>query len=447
MTETNSTPVSETDPLDDRTPNLTTTELEIIGYFARGQKQSRSSQNLKLEFTETSIRLSDTQGKLLGISKQVNQYQRKVLVTNSSNYRSTILAAFLELGFVTRQRSSHPEFTEHHHYQVPTGYKLNYTEVIQLWKVWWNNKRYQLNAPNPPIDVLTFTKGNWYLIQDLQPKQGNFILRTERGEMKIEPEDYVIWIDSIATPKTKSQLFHPSRSSELKQHQTAATPSIPLDANLITGGNTAEASSSSLLRSDGQAAQQVRHSVAVDLSNSEANPPADRSAVEPEYIDLESYLNTFNTEDAEDVDRIEGIYNIGELLSSNEHHAVGDVSRVPEPKLDSPAPAAVSSDPATLVPVESPAPPAASVADPTSNRLPSPSERGSLRSIAQRQAALKHKALDVLANYLQHGDLITRTEVLKNAQGQEVNRKVVTIQRGCPSWAIAQLGQLDRELG
>jgi hypothetical protein len=48
-----------------RYPNLTIEELEIIGYFARGQKYSFSSKNLKLEFSETSIRLSDRQGKLL----------------------------------------------------------------------------------------------------------------------------------------------------------------------------------------------------------------------------------------------------------------------------------------------------------------------------------------------------------------------------------------------
>jgi hypothetical protein len=433
MTETNATPVSETDPLDDRTPKLTPIELEIIGYFARGQKHSLSSQNLKLECTETSIRLSDTRGKLIGISKQVNQWQRKVLVTNSSSYRSTILTAFIELGFVNRQKSSHPEFTEHHHYQVPTGYKLNYTEVIQLWRVWWNNKRHQLNVPNPPIDVLTFTKGNWYLIQDLQPKQGNFIIRTERGEVKIEPEDYVVWIDSIANQKTKSQLFSPSRSAELNQQQTsAATPSIPLDTNLISGERTGSPSSSSL-RLEQLPTPTVDRTVVTGDSSSVKNPA--NSPLETEDIDLESYLNTFNTEDAEDVDRIEGIYNIGELLRSTDREEGGDVSVRPEPPIDAPSSVAVGGDIATLESVESSATPESAVADPASR---------SLLSLSQRQAALKQQALNVLAGYLKEGDPIVRTEILKNGQGQEMNRKVVKIQRGCPSWAIDRIGQLDR---
>jgi hypothetical protein len=428
MTETNPSPVGAAAARDNRSSNLTTEELKIIQYFAQGQKHSLSSQNLKLEYTETSIRLSDARGTLLGISKQVNQWQRKVLLTNNSSYRPSIIQAFVELEFITKQKSSHPEFTEHHHYQIPNGYKLNYTEAIELWKVWWNNKRYQLNTPNPPIDVLTFTKGNWYLIQDLQPKQGNFIIRTERGELKIDSEEYVVWIDAVSAIKTNSKLFNPSQSSAIKQRQTlAATPSVPLDANLISGGNTGGEISSSSRRSSVAAEQPSSHSATTGEN------PEHHNLLEPEYIDLESYLNTFNTEDTEDIDRIEGIYNIGELLSKNDR--VGDdVPTPPTPKIDSPSQPTVVSDAVASTP--DPATPAPAVAEPTQPR--------SLLSIAQRQASLKHKALTVLANYLQEGDLITHTEVLKNAQGQEMNRKIVKIQRGCPSWAIDQIRQLDR---
>ena len=57
-------------------------------------------------------------------------------------------------------------------------------------------------------------------------------------------------------------------------------------------------------------------------------------------------------------------------------------------------------------------------------------------SIPERQSALKVKAMNVLATYLQEGDSILRTEVLKNAQGEEINRKITKIQRSCPNWVI-----------
>jgi hypothetical protein len=389
-------PMADTNPRPDRTLNLTDEELQIIGYFVQGQKHSISSQNLKLEYTDTSIRLSDRNGRLLGISKQVSQWQRKVLITNNSDYRESVIKALKEIGFITRQKSSHPEFTEHHFYQVPECYKLNYNETIELWKVWWNHKRYQLNLPKPPIDVLTFTKGNWYPIRDLQPKQGNFIIRTERGEITVEPDEYIVWIDPLALTDARS----PESQSVIQPPSSIGVPSKP-------------------------------NSIAAPI---ETTPNKDSE--QPEEIDLEAYLNTFNTEDSEDIDRIEGIYNIGELLSGSQiFENVLPVTPAPKPA-ELPPPAPVTIEPpivaAPVEPVASPEPP---VSSPTA---PTPS-----LSISQRQAALKDKAMQVLATYLQDGDLITQTEVLINAQGQELNRKIVKIQRGCPSWAIEQIGRLQ----
>ncbi len=409
MTEITNRPVNDRDPIDNRRSNLMSEELEIVGYFARGQKQSISSQNLKLEATETSIRLSDRQGRLIGISKQVNQWQRKVLISNTYSYRTNIIQTLTDVGFITRQKSSHPEFTEYHYYQVPDGYKLNYTEVIELWKVWWNHKRYQLNNPCPPIDVLTFSKGNWCLVEDLQPKQGNFILRTVRGEIKIEPEEYVVWIDSRSvTPvdRTDARSIFPAHSTTLGQQNPAANPSnLPATSGQMS------------------MVQPSRD------SRSASSTPRDQSLPLPqldEEIDLESYLNTFNTEDTEDVDRIEGIYNIGELLNSSDvgTNAPPLLTQLPNLPLQPVAPP---------TPVELPTSPAQ-----VPNAAPEPSEL----SLMQRQESLKLKAMQVLITYLQEGDRIVRTEVSSNGRGQEIDRKIVKIQRGCPSWAIDQAIQL-----
>lgn len=409
MTETNNTPTG-----DNRHPHLMTEELAIVSYFARGQKQSSSSQNLKLEATETSIRLSDRSGRLIGISKQVNQWQRKVLVSNSYSDRAIIVQALSDLGFVTRQKSSHPEFTEYHHYQVPDGYKLNYTEVIELWKVWWNHKRYQLNTPQPPIDVLTFSKGNWCLIEDLQPKQGNFILRTLRGEIKIEPEEYVVWIDSrsssIIDRADRHQSTSPSRSSLPPQQHPATNSLLPLDP-----------SSRTAVERLSNVPPSPPLSSAVDRIDRHPATSRERDLQSPvidEELDLESYLSTFNTEDTEDVDRIEGIYHISELLNSSE-----DISP-PRPQTANVLP------PVALAPPTSP-----TSVDPVTPERP-------ILSLAQQQESLKLKAIQVLITYLQEGDRIVRTEVLKNAIGQEMHRKIVKTERGCPSWAIEQVMQL-----
>jgi hypothetical protein len=430
-----SLPLGTTSNQDRRSIELTAEELAIIGYFSQGQKNSISSQNLKLEYTETSIRLSDLNAKLVGISKQVNQWQRKVLISNKSRYLPTIVSILTTAGFITRQRSSHPEFTEYHHYKIPDGYKLNYTEVIQLWKVWWNNKRYQLNIPNAPIDVLVFSKGNWHSIRDLQPKQGNFMLQTAKGEIKIEAEDYVVWIDSI-----ESNRNDPSHSEFLnKQQILTATPATLAASNLPSAKNLATATLSSTMPASSQLALPIDVPSGANLDRPSPFQTAYLNELpEPEEsLDLESYLSTFNTEDAEDIDRIEGIYNISELLS--DITVVEEVAPPPPPPrpINLPSPVAAPAAPEQLksLPVE----PRSAHSEPS---VATPKQTPP-RSSEQRQQSLKVKAMNVLATYLQEGDLITHTEVLRNAQGQEINRKITKIQRGCPSWAIEQVKQLS----
>jgi hypothetical protein len=444
MTESNSFPIGggdrSTAPQD---PQLATAELDtIIGYFVRGHKQLISSQGLKLEYTDTSIRLSDRDNRLVGISKQVNQLQRKVLLSHKSEYREQIVQAALQLGFITKQKSAHPEFSEHHYYEVPDGYQLKYMEVIELWKVWWHNKRYQLNVPNPPIDVLTFTKGKWYSIRDLQPKQGNFIIRTERGEIAIEPEDYVVWLQSKSLLSSEPKSLTPSQLLLLDRQQIRATnsplaieldrqsePSIAIEVSisgLVPPAGSTKTGSASLNTS---AAKSVMADQQVDEGE------------KYEDVDLESYLSTFNTEDAEDIDRIEGIYHIDELLSGS----VVERDNVPlaTAASESIEPPATPHPPTATLPLSAPPSPTAPSASPTATVMAESSiPDRSLPSLSQQQADLKTKAIEVLAKYLHEGDTIVHTEVLRNSLGQEVNRKVSTIKRGCPGWAIAQVQQL-----
>jgi hypothetical protein len=440
MADINQISVGAADPLAHRALDLTAEELAIIGYFAQGQKHSISSQKLKLEYTETSIRLNDRHGKLIGISKQVNEWQRKVLISNNSTYRSITIEILAKSGFITKQKSSHPEFTEYHYYRIPKGYKLNHTEVMELWKIWWHNKRYQLNVPNPPIDVLVFSKGSWELVRDLQPKQDNFVLRTDKKEITIDSEEYIVWLDLMGEKlATENDPANSAHSSSVPKQQIGSP-----NPNLKSTDDRASRETLSLVKPMTQLEATIDRQLFDNITQN-SRPQRDYINELPELeeeIDLEAYLSTFNTEDTEDVDRIEGIYQIGALLGSD--RILDDVTPPPPPRrpVNLPSPATVTldpletlhkPDPVVVSPVESPASPESPVANP----LPTPPPL----SILQRQESLKLKAMNVLAKYLEEGDRIVRTEVLKNAQGREIDRKVTKIQRGCPSWAIEQIGK------
>ena len=51
-------------------------------------------------------------------------------------------------------------------------------------------------------------------------------------------------------------------------------------------------------------------------------------------------------------------------------------------------------------------------------------------------AQLMANAMDVLEEYLEHGETIVRTEVIHDPQGNAISEKTVTTHRGCPRWAI-----------
>jgi hypothetical protein len=453
---------------ENRYPNLTTEELQIIGYFAKGQRHSISSPALRLEYTETSIRLLNGKGKSIGISKQTNEWQQKVLINSNSNYTSSIVEILTDLGFVTKQKSSHPDFTEHHYYQVPAGYKLNHTDVLQLWKVWWNNKRYQLNTRNLPIDVLVFSKGNWCPVQDLQPKQGNFILKTDRGELTILAEDFVVWIDKSA-PETVNS----AQSLSVGTNPISAVPTPPVQTPLV-GVGEAFASAKAAPLENPPSAQNPPAEVMTNRSVPTFQPGAPIVAKQSEQeidlpeseeeLDLEAYLSTFNTEDTEDIDRIEGIYNIEELLNSTivapevapapartrgpfklEVTVVEPIAEKPasasEPPIGKPQPTPVVVIPASKPPVTARVeqPPVSTPVATAPTPTPPP-------SIADRKRSLKIKAVNTLTNNLKNGVTVTTTEVLKNGQGRVMNRKTTTVQQGCPGWTVEQIKQLQDEL-
>ena len=51
-------------------------------------------------------------------------------------------------------------------------------------------------------------------------------------------------------------------------------------------------------------------------------------------------------------------------------------------------------------------------------------------------AQLRAGALNVLEDYLEHGEKIVRTETIADAQGNVISEKTVSTHRGCPRWAI-----------
>ncbi len=59
--------------------------------------------------------------------------------------------------------------------------------------------------------------------------------------------------------------------------------------------------------------------------------------------------------------------------------------------------------------------------------------------LQQQVTELQISAIRILEHYIEHGETIIKTEVIKDSNGKKISEKTITIDRGCPRWAIEAL--------
>ncbi len=64
-------------------------------------------------------------------------------------------------------------------------------------------------------------------------------------------------------------------------------------------------------------------------------------------------------------------------------------------------------------------------------------------SLSPMKEQLLVRAVQVLENYVEHGETIVQTEVVTDAQGNIISETTITTHQGCPSWAIETILRWD----
>jgi hypothetical protein len=193
--------------------DLSAADIELIENFVRGKKKTIAAAHLQVEYSDKAMKLLDRRGSLVAVSKQVNEWQQKVLLNNQVEGYMNVLCATLERhDFLAARKSRHPDYVEYSKYQTPEGYKLQYQPAHVMGKAWL--ERYARSSGVQSRSLLVFQGGNWFPIQQLKIDQRTLQLRTLVGETTIDSNDYLVWIeqsfDSTTQEKTKSA---PARSS------------------------------------------------------------------------------------------------------------------------------------------------------------------------------------------------------------------------------------------
>jgi hypothetical protein len=192
---------------------LSAADIELIDYFVRGKKKTNAAARLQIEHADNAMKLLDRRGGLVAVSKQVNEWQQKVLLhSQAEEYMSVLCAALERNDFLATRKSRHPDFVEYSKYQTPMGYELHYQAAKIMGRAWLDH--YAKPSGAQSRGLLVFHGSNWYPVQELKIDQRTMHLRTLVGEWTIDSNDFVVWIEAMSTINSPKQ-------------QQSATQTIP----------------------------------------------------------------------------------------------------------------------------------------------------------------------------------------------------------------------------
>jgi hypothetical protein len=215
---------------------LSAADIELIENFVRGKKKTIAAALLQVEYSDKAMKLLDRRGGLVAVSKQVNEWQQKVLLNNQVEGYMNVLCATLERhDFLAARKSRHPDYVEYSKYQTPEGYKLQYQPAHVMGKAWL--ERYARSSGVQSRSLLVFQGGSWFPIQELKIDQRTLHLRTLVGESIIDSNDYLVWIEQsvdaatvATTPKTKAVRSRSSSATPIDLGRVEETIYVPEDS-------------------------------------------------------------------------------------------------------------------------------------------------------------------------------------------------------------------------
>ncbi len=201
---------------------LSAADIELVENFVLGKKKTIAAAHLQVEYSDKAMKLLDQRGGMVAVSKQVNEWQQKVLLNNQVEGYMNVLCATLERhDFVAARKSRHPDYVEYSKYQTPEGYKLQYQPAHVMGRAWL--ERYARSSGVQSRSLLVFQSGNWFPIQELKIDQRTLQLRTLVGETIVDSNDYLVWIEQFPDGMPQAMPTKPKAKSA-QRRSSSATP-------------------------------------------------------------------------------------------------------------------------------------------------------------------------------------------------------------------------------
>ncbi len=352
-------------------------DATLIKKFVQGETQLLANQSLRIDSSFERIELTTRKGVIIGLYT-LNKEPISILVRSGSDYNELLYQSLLEHHFILIGKSNQKGFIEYHQYIPPSGYKVNCTTTVLLWRNWWMGER---NAHKHQIqmEILISFKNKWYPISEINSNQGVFNIKTLVGELTLHSGEKIIWVSKL------------SENSHQTSEENIVQPSSDLgrDTNSSDKFNTQQSTYTKIqanpttIQNDNQVNPRLKEQSNLDLEQTNLKPKqADQKGILPPSTKA---INANSLRDS----------------SSNQstlNQANSNKKAKSSPTLD----------------------------------------HAQLEDTLQ---SLKIKAIQALENYIVNGATETITAEVRNAQGQTVQTKSITTKNKCPHWVIDSVFQ------
>ncbi|HEY9695199.1 MAG TPA: hypothetical protein V6D15_23600 [Oculatellaceae cyanobacterium] len=364
-------------------------DATLIKKFVQGETKLLANQSLRIDSSFERIELTTRKGIIIGLYT-LNSQPISVLIRSGSEYNELLYESLLENNFILIGKSNQKGFVEYQQYIPPTGYKVNCTPTVVLWRNWWMGER---NAHKHQIqmEILISFKNKWYPISEISSNHGIFDIKTLVGELTLHSGEKIIWVSKLA------------ENSNQTGEQNIVKPSsdLGIDTNSSEKFNTQQAAST-----------RIQSSTTIIQNDNQAN---DYSKEQPNS-DLEE--NNFNTKQAEQ--RIISNFSTSSINYNSPSKSYNHQSNSAKNN--------------------------AHQTESFTSKTSTNQARQGFQNLDHSQLedtlqSLKLKAIQALENYLVNGATETRTEDVRNGHGQIVNTKSITIKNNCPNWVIENVLQ------
>jgi hypothetical protein len=167
----------------------------MVKRFAKGKKRSVSNHNLAISYAHNSLQLSTPQGELIALNK-ISDKLHYILLKQDSRYWEFIHNIVIEHSFVPIENNpTQRGFFRYQKYQIPQGYRLRYSNCIDLLALWEEHHSAQSRFQ---LDLLFFSKAKWYRVKNATLDDNRITLTSVAGQIEMLTNAKVAWIYQLS---------------------------------------------------------------------------------------------------------------------------------------------------------------------------------------------------------------------------------------------------------